>query len=335
MATSADAFLATLSPPQRQSALRPFGDAAARDSWHFLPLPLAPRQGIEIAALDAIQRKALHRFLSTALSSQGYLKATHIMWFDDLLHDFELADLDTAPPGTNTELRRALVPARRSDAYVLLFRGEPSAARWGFILSGHHLALNINIVDGRIAFAPGFLGASPQRIGSGRYAGWQLLQHEIDRGGALIASLDKAQRAKAMQSPTVPPTLLFARNGPAAGSRPLGITAAALNDAQRSLLKALVREYVENGADEAATRQLAAIEADGEASLHFAWWGPADNTSQRFMYRVEGPSVLIEFVREPTPDGAPANHVHSILRDPRNDYGKDWLGSHYRDHHTP
>lgn len=335
MASAAGAFLGTLSEPQRQAATRPFDDAVARESWHFLPLPSAPRQGIEVATLDAAQRIALHRFLSTALSSQGYLKASQIMWLDDVLHDLETAALQTAPPGPNTDARRQILPARRSDAYVLLFRGEPTAARWGFILSGHHLALNINIIDGRIAFAPGFLGASPQRVPTGRYAGWQMLQHEIDRGGALIASLDATQRAKAMQAATVPQTLLYARTPPPAGQAPLGISAAALTDPQRSLLAALIREYVGNSADEAAARQLAMIEADGPSNLHFAWWGPTDDTSQRFMYRVQGPSVLIEFVREPTPDGGPNNHVHSILRDPRNDNGADWLGQHYRERHKP
>lgn len=54
------------------------------------------------------------------------------------------------------------------------------------------------------------------------------------------------------------------------------------------------------------------------------------------MYRVHGPSILIEFVREPTVDGSPANHVHAIVRDPRNDYGEDWLKRHYQEHsHRP
>lgn len=31
--------------------------------------------------------------------------------------------------------------------------------------------------------------------------------------------------------------------------------------------------------------------------------------------------------------GGTANHVHSIVRDPSNDYGEDWLGRHYEEHH--
>ena len=39
-----------------------------------------------------------------------------------------------------------------------------------------------------------------------------------------------------------------------------------------------------------------------------------------------GPRLIIEFaVQEP-------NHIHTIMRDPQNDYGMDWLGLHYEEH---
>jgi len=40
--------------------------------------------------------------------------------------------------------------------------------------------------------------------------------------------------------------------------------------------------------------------------------------------------VLIEYNR------VDENHDHSIVRDPANDYGQDWLGEHLEEHHpTP
>jgi hypothetical protein len=333
MGAAASALLATLSPDQRTAAVRPLDDAAARTSWHFLPLGQAPRQGVEVAGLDATQRKALHRLLSVALSSQGYLKTTGIMWLDDVLRQLESEALATAAPGPITDLRRQVLPQRRSDAYVLLMLGDPASPRWGFILSGHHMALNLSVVDGRIAFMPAFLGASPQEVPSGPQAGRLSLQHEMDRAAALIASLTPAQRAAALQSPTVPKSLLFARKAPTAADLATGAAVATLDARQRELVMALVREYVGNAADEPAARKLAAISAD--RALRFAWWGPVDDLRHRFMYRLAGPSILIEFVREPTPDGGPANHVHAIVRDPANDYGGDWLGRHYVEDHTP
>lgn len=333
MGAAASALLATLSPDQRTAAVRPLDDAAARTSWHFLPLGQAPRQGLEVASLDATQRKALHRLLSVALSSQGYLKTTDIMWLDDVLRQLETEALTTAAPGRITDLRRQILPQRRSDAYVLLMLGDPASPRWGFILSGHHMALNLSVVDGSIAFMPAFLGASPQEVPSGPQAGRLSLQHEMDRAAALIASLSPAQRLAALQSPTVPPTLLFARKPPTAEDLANGVAVATLDSHQRDLAMALVREYVGNAADEPAGRKLAEIAAD--KAIRFSWWGPIDDLRQRFMYRLAGPSILIEFVREPMLDGGPANHVHAIVRDPANDYGSDWLGRHYVEDHRP
>lgn len=39
------------------------------------------------------------------------------------------------------------------------------------------------------------------------------------------------------------------------------------------------------------------------------------------------------FFGRPGVEGNPANHVHSIIRDPGNDYGHDWLGKHCEEHH--
>lgn len=113
---------------------------------------------------------------------------------------------------------------------------------------------------------------------------------------------------------------------------PKGIPAAALDPVQRQLLIALIDEYLGDASDEAAARQRAAIAADGPDKLHFAWWGPTDDTKARYMFRVEGPSIIIDYVREGSPGGG-FNHVHSIARDPRNDYGALWLEQHYKEAH--
>ena len=42
--------------------------------------------------------------------------------------------------------------------------------------------------------------------------------------------------------------------------------------------------------------------------------------------------IIIDYVREPSGEGE-FNHVHSIVRDPSNDYGAEWLGQHYAEAH--
>ncbi len=44
-------------------------------------------------------------------------------------------------------------PACRSSAnYRIVMLGEPGAARWGWMLTGHHLAANFTVVNGQVAF---------------------------------------------------------------------------------------------------------------------------------------------------------------------------------------
>ena len=106
-----------------------------------------------------------------------------------------------------------------------------------------------------------------------------------------------------------------------------------MNDVQRALLWELVEEFAANADHAAADAQLEKIRADGLDALHFAWIGPTDDRTARYYYRVHGPSVLIEYIVEEGVGGNAANHVHSIMRDPGNDYGEDWLGKHYEEHH--
>ena len=54
---------------------------------------------------------------------------------------------------------------------------------------------------------------------------------------------------------------------------------------------------------------------------YFAWYGPTTNGSAAY-YRIQGPSLLIEYA----PQGS-TNHIHTIIRDPSNDYGKEWTKS--------
>lgn len=330
MSEAAAAFLATLSEEERALATRPFDDDSARTQWSNLPAPMAPRIGIELGTLSVTQRIAAHRVLSAALSAQGYHTATSIMWLDDILRAEEevLVPQMSAPDRAR---REPLVRSRDSGKYWLVFFGDPSASRWGWMLTGHHLAVNFTVVDNRIAFTPLFLGASPQTVQQGRYAGWSVLQHEIDRAFALVGSLDARQRAHAVQAETIQEDFFTGRGRES--PTPVGVPASRLSQEQRALLWSLVRDFVGDTADETADAQLARIRGDGAGQLRFAWWGPTDDPSQRFFFRIQSPSILIEYVREPNAQGGPANHVHAIVRDPRNDYGADWLDRHYTEAH--
>lgn len=325
-------FLDTLSAEQRAVAVRPFEDDAARVNWSNLPALMAPRHGVALAELTPEQRLAVHGMMVAAMSSQGYGKATTIMWIDDILRVEEGEWLSTATlTPEQRALREQILASRSSDNYWVVVFGDPASARWGWALSGHHLAANFTVVDGRVAFTPLFLGAAPQTVTSGRYAGWSVLQHEIDRGFALIASLNEAQLGKARIGDAVTNDLFTGRGRKDSLATPVGLPASQLDERQQAQLWGLIREFVGDATDDAAAAQIESVRADGMDNLHFAWWGPTNDPAQRFMYRIHGPSILIEYTRERDTrgGGGPANHVHAIVRDPRNDYGEDWLGRHY------
>lgn len=329
MARAASDFMAMLSPEQRTILVRRFQDDTARTNWSNLPSNLYTRDGVPLSSLSAAQRRAFHSLLAAAMSSQGYAKASTIMWLDDLLRVEETQRLMTADMSPEQRTRaQQLVQRRSSGNYWVVMFGEPGAPRWGWMVSGHHLAANFTVVDGRVAFTPLFVGAAPQTVEEGPYAGWRVLDQEIIRAFALARSLNEQQRRVAIISDAVTDELFTGKGRKDALQTPVGIPATSLDEGQQRMLWGLLREFVASAADETAEAQLATIRRDGLDKLHFAWWGSVSDPTQRFMYRVHGPSILIEYVRENDRSG-PANHVHAIVRDPRNDYGEDWLSRHY------
>ena len=54
--------------------------------------------------------------------------------------------------------------------------------------------------------------------------------------------------------------------------------------------------------------------------MRFAWHGPADGSGAIY-YRIQGPTLLIEFSAQGAL-GAAGGHYHSIYRNPTNEYGR-------------
>lgn len=333
MRAATQAFLASLDEAGRAKASAALGDNDRRTAWSNLPVNAVPRQGLSVAEMNAAQRQALHAMLAAAFSSQGYLKTVTSMWHEDVLHEIAAKALAALPDGDPRKQRGlAFVPNYDSEKFYVSVFGDPAGKDWGWMMTGHHYAANFTVADGKIAFTPLFLGANPQTVPEGRYAGWRLLQHEADRAFALLGALSPAQISQAVVGDAVDPAVFAGKGRQDRAGKPRGIAASALDPVQHQLLLKVIDEYLGDASDEAAARQRAAIVADGPDKLHFAWWGPTGDPKARYMFRIEGPSIIIDYVREPTPDGG-FNHVHSIARDPGNDYGADWLARHYTEAH--
>ena len=318
---TATAFLKSLTAEQRQSAVFPAGDPERKD-WSNLPHTIHPRKGIRLGMLDAAQRVLAHHLIQAGLSSQGYLKTSGIMQLDEVL--LHLSGQDKSDK-----------PMFGLQYYWLSFLGEPGTGRpWGWQLDGHHLALNFSLVGSAVAMTPTFMGSDPHEVREGIHAGWRVLGAEDDKGLALMTSLTPEQRKRALLSAEAPGDVVSGPGRDKALKDPQGLPYADLDVSQKELLRTLVDEYVHNYRHDLAHAQLDRIEKAGWERIRFAWAGPLDGSAP-YYYRVHGPAVLIEFDNNHPPgrsDG-PINHIHSVFRDPGNDYGEDILRRHLEESH--
>ena len=325
MRDAATAFLESLDAAARKAVSFPL-EADQRTSWSNLPVALVPRVGVNVGAIGLQSRRRLHDLLRASTSSQGYHKIAEIMRHDDLLRTEELEYLQHNPPRPRAG-RNAIESMGSANYWIAMF-GEPVGGKpWAWLLTGHHLGATFTCAGGRVAAAPLFLGAQPLEDLTGPYAGFTVLSHEGLRGLDLVSSLHPEQARVAVLSPEPAFSDVLTGVGRRDSlSRFEGLPAGDLDPPQQRLLHALVDEYVRNADFDAAERHLDAIQRAGLGQLHFSWRGPTNDIRSPFYYRIHGPRLIIEFaVQEP-------NHIHTIMRDPQNDYGMDWLGLHYEEH---
>lgn len=324
MREAARELLAALDDAQRKAASFPL-DSAKRAAWSNLPVSIVPREGVSLGALTDDGRRRLHDLIRASTSSQGYHKITSIIRHDAIFRANELAWMQNNPP--RPFAGRPAVESMGVGSYWVSLFGTPADANWGWLITGHHLGATFTCFGDRIAASPLFLGVEPVQELAGPTAGMTALSHETIRGLDLVRSLKPGQAKVAILSaePHLGDILsgIGRRNSL---SKFEGLPASELDAAQRRLLLALVHEYVRNADIAAADRHMAAIEGAGWRKLHFSWRGRTDDARSPFYYRLHGPRLLIEYaVQQP-------NHVHTILRDPANDYGTDWLKLHYEEH---
>ena len=298
---AAQSFLSALTAEQRAVALLALDDPA-RPNWSNLPAGALRRNGVRIGDLNDAQSAAMHHFLSTALSAEGYATIVGIV-------------------GAEAALAQTPGAARRqwsADNYWLAFFGEPSADRkWAWQFGGHHLAVNVTVVAGRSYLSPTFLGIEPASFTSGGATVAPLNAHR-QAGLALINALDDQARSAA--TVTNRPRELWAGAGQDGTIPPLeGTQVADWSAAQQQLLLDTIMLWVGLLDVPSSQARLAEIRAD-LGNTYFAWYGPEDSSGPIY-YRIQGPNLILEFAIQGNL-GSDGGHYHSIYRNPTNEYGK-------------
>ena len=300
---AANAFLATLSDAERAKGTFAF-TSSQRTGWSNLPTGAFKRNGLRLGDMTAGQRQAALALVAAALSREGYQKVTDIMNGDEALKNARGGGGRGGGGGVQFGL----------DEYDIALLGAPSAtAPWLLQFGGHHLAINVTVVGPNNVLTPSLPATQPARyVLNGQTI--RPLGDENDKGFALINALDAAQLKRAVLNYQVSDLVL----GPGADGKviqPEGIPASALNASQQALLLDVAHEWVGILNDEAAAAKMAEIKANLPRTF-FSWSGATKNGGVAY-YRIQGPTVVIEYA----PQQGSLDHIHTIYRDPTNDYG--------------
>jgi Protein of unknown function (DUF3500) len=339
MAAAAAAFAESLDAEQRTVLDNAFEIDGPRREWSYLPE--LERDGIALGSLSDPQRKLAHQLIVASVSMPGYAKVVSIMAMEHVRRALVLA---AAP-----QRAHLFDPGRYC---VRLFGTPGGVSPWGWQLAGHHVILNFTVTGGRyVSPTPCMLGSVPASYGT-----LAPLADDEERGYAFVGSLSQAQREAAVIYHRPPPdfaTRILPRIGPVelpdhvfepepdytiddtersilayVREGPKGVPGSALDKHQLDALVELVAGFAGRLPDEVAGAEMDRLQSAGAERLAFAWAG-GTHRGERHYFRVQGPDLLIE--HDNTQGGG--NHVHSVWRNPSNDFGDDILAAHYRAEH--
>ena len=341
---AANDFLATLSAEQKQKVIYAFDDATQRARWSNFPTGFVARGGISLKQMTVPQQRAAMELLGTVLSQMGLEKVNEIRQADD---DFKVNGSKHGPGGGGPRPQGTPPggqggpppqfaggapggtggPGGRppggdmfgADLYYISFLGTPSATQpWMLQFGGHHLALNITIAGSQGVLTPTLTGAQPALFKlNGKTV--RPIGRESDKALVLLQALDESQRKQAVLTYQVADLVL----GPGQDGKkisPEGLKASKMNAKQQAMLLDVIAEWTGILTEPYAAERMNQMKTD-LSETYFAWSGPTNaavGTNITAYYRIQGPHLVIEYAPQ---NDEPGNHVHTMYRDPTNDYG--------------
>jgi hypothetical protein len=313
--TAANAFLSMLDPGERAKTAFPF-DSPQKTNWSNLPSGIYQRNSLRLGDLAPAKRSAAMAVVSTALSADGYKKVTDIMNGDEVLRGTGGGQTGGRAGGPGRGGRGGI--AFGKDEYYIAILGTPSLSTpWMIQFGGHHLAINVTMAGREQVLTPSLPAAQPARYTlNGQTI--RPLGKENDKAFALMATLTADQRRQAILNYQVRDLVL----GPGTDGKTIqteGILAMQLNANQQSMLLDIAHEWVGILNDDGAAARMTEIRTNLPRT-YFAWSGATENGGLAY-YRIQGPTLLIEYA----PQQGDLDHIHTIYRDPTNDYGARWV----------
>ena len=325
MGQAVNTFLASLTPEQRARAVTRFDDEE-RFNWNERPMA---RPGVVLKELTEPQRRLAMDLLRTSVGEGGLHKIQM-----SLAREPVLSATQATPEGAS--LRDPFL------FYVSVF-GTPSATEsLGMALRRpSHLG---ELHDPRrqdlerAAFHRCAAERPVRRVEGARTArqaadnvppalAVRMMVGEEDKARALVQALDPSQRAIVVFDRTEErdaDMLTGINNRRTTPLDPPGLVAGQMTPEQKTLLVALVEEYLTRmPADVAAERRGRLLEGTALDAIAFQWHGGIER-GQAHNYTVQGPTFIIEYAQS---RGGNVGHVHTIWRDFDGDFGENILGT--------
>lgn len=312
--SKANAFIESLSADQKKELLRPFSDTQ-RTNWDFVPRE--DRTGIRIGYLSAVQ---LNKFYDLVLATAGDItleKIKNVRKHEAILRGIENRPIDDKYRDT-------------TKYFIQLFGMNDGDKTWGWKFEGHHICINYVIKDEKVYSAtPNVHCSNPAVVLKGAQEGYVLLKPERDMAKAFLDGLTAEQKTKAITSTETPKEIINYKPRKAVLDNFSGLNFGQLSPAQQTKFKELVHLYVTRASKFFVKDIEARIAKAGWDKWSFIWMGSEDVTpGHTHYYRLQSPEFIIEYDNFQNN----GNHVHSIFRDVKNDFG-DALAEHYDKEH--
>lgn len=294
---AAEKFLSTLSPDVR-SKINLSLKARTRRQWTNLPAR-RDADGVRIGDLSKDQVSKLCTLIRATTSQAGFEKIRSIMIADD-----QLLRGGRPRQGFGTV-----------DFSIVIFGKPKKGSPWSLQIDGHHMGINFSMHGDSVCLTPSFIGTQPKsfKIGNQTYSPFQ---SETKDAFALVSSLTNDQKREAVISNR----RLRIKTGPGNdGFFPdsKGVSCNAFSDDQKKKLAKVIQAWVGILPKSIAEKRMKQILSETDR-MKFSWAGKLTAGSD-VSYTIQSPSLIIEYACQSL-GGEPTNHLHSMIRNPKNEY---------------
>ena len=306
---ASEAFKATLTSSQVASAQYTYTVAQAK-LWSNLPQSLYKgRVGLASSTFSTAQWTAFYNLVKAATgtgANEGSEEYAGIIDADDYLR---------ANGGDS---------GYGSGNYYIGFLGTPSTTGlWCLQIGGHHGTIIYTYSGGKMTGGtPSFRSTEPYPTWTSTNTGKtvQPLVQETAAFANFMKSLSTTELATAKRSAAQNDLIAGPQKDGSFPTTKTGVKAGNLTTAQKDLLLAAIKTYVDDLDDKAAAAVLAKYKSELDET-YVSYYGGTTMAAQGDYLLIDGPSVWIEWSMQSGIIIKNGVHPHSVWRDRKSDYG--------------